>query len=139
MLGVGMYTTIKTLWKKGNNKSQIARATGHDWKTVDKVIKKLEKGIEVPKHKKRKSILDPYKEKILSHLEEDLTALRVYEKIRDIGYKGSYSSVRRYVKGIEILSNVVDEKSHILQQLTMQPPPQLALRQQTFYHPLHVQ
>ena len=47
MLGVGMYTTIKTLWKKGNNKSLIARATGHDWKTVDKVIKKLEKGIKI--------------------------------------------------------------------------------------------
>lgn len=107
MLGVCMYTTIKTLWEKGNNKSQIARATGHDWKTVDKVIKNLEKGIEVPKYKKRKSILDPYEENILAMLEEeDLTALRVYEKIRDKGYRGSYSTVRRYIKNIKKKDNV---------------------------------
>jgi len=31
MLGVQMYTTIKTLWEKGNNKSEIARATGYGW------------------------------------------------------------------------------------------------------------
>ncbi len=86
-----MYTTIKTLWKKGNNKSQIARATGHGWKTVDKIIKKLEKGIEVPTYKKRKSILYPYKERILKLLEEGLTALRVYGKIMDTGYSASFT------------------------------------------------
>lgn len=96
----------KNFMEERRRQSQIARATGHAWKTVDKVIKKLRKGIEVPKHKKRKSILDPYKEKILKLLGENLTALRVYEKIRDEGYKGSYSSVRRYVKGIKEKDNI---------------------------------
>jgi len=45
MLGVAMYTTIKTLWELGKNKTEIARATGHDWKTVAKVIKGIGKGI----------------------------------------------------------------------------------------------
>ncbi len=49
MLGVAMYTTIKTLWELGKNKTEIARATGHDWKTVAKVIKGIGKGIDKPK------------------------------------------------------------------------------------------
>lgn len=36
-----MYTTIKTLWEKTKNKTEIARITGHDWKTVAKVIKNI--------------------------------------------------------------------------------------------------
>ena len=48
MLGVAMYTTIKTLWEKTKNKTEIARLTGHDWKTVDKVIKNIKEGTEIP-------------------------------------------------------------------------------------------
>ena len=59
-----MYTTIKTLWELGRNKSEIARTTGHDWKTVDKVINDIKKGINAPHIKERESILDPRKEKI---------------------------------------------------------------------------
>jgi len=51
MLGVAMYTTIKTLMEKGMNKSQIAQATGYDWKTVAKVIKGIEIGKEEPEKK----------------------------------------------------------------------------------------
>lgn len=36
-----MYTTIKTLRKLGENKSEITRITGHDWKTIHKVIKDI--------------------------------------------------------------------------------------------------
>lgn len=46
-----MYTTIKTLWDLGKNKSEIARVTGHDWKTVAKVIKGIKNGIDKPKYK----------------------------------------------------------------------------------------
>ena len=31
-----MYITIETLWKQGYNKSEIARLTNHDWKTISK-------------------------------------------------------------------------------------------------------
>ncbi len=55
-----MYTTIKTLWERTKNKTEIARLTGHDWKTVAKVIKNLEKGIETPEHRTRETL----KEKI---------------------------------------------------------------------------
>ena len=39
MLGGAMITTIKTLWELGKSKSEIARLTSHDWKTVHKAIK----------------------------------------------------------------------------------------------------
>lgn len=32
MIGVAMYTTIKTLWKRPKNKSTIARIIGHNLK-----------------------------------------------------------------------------------------------------------
>ena len=69
MLGVAMYTTIKTLWEKTKNKTEIARLTGHGWKTVAKVIKNIEKGIEIPQYKPRQSLIDEYREKILKLIE----------------------------------------------------------------------
>jgi len=51
MIGIAMYTTIETLWKRHKNKSKIARLTGHDWKTVAKMIKAIEDGEEYPKKK----------------------------------------------------------------------------------------
>jgi hypothetical protein len=39
LLEVAMYITIKTLWERYKNKTKIAKLTGHDWKTVAKVIK----------------------------------------------------------------------------------------------------
>ena len=51
MLGDAMYTTIKTLWEKNLNISQIANATRHDWKTIKKVIKNIKAGKEYPENK----------------------------------------------------------------------------------------
>ena len=42
MLKFSEYMTIQTLWKKGNSKNKIAKITGHDWKTVAKIIKNYE-------------------------------------------------------------------------------------------------
>ena len=51
MIGVAMFTTIKTLWGKNKNKSVIADLTGHDWKTVSKVVKLIESGVDYPEKK----------------------------------------------------------------------------------------
>lgn len=48
MIGVAMYITIKTLWERCRNKSKIARLTGHDWKTVARIIKAIEQGKKLP-------------------------------------------------------------------------------------------
>ena len=82
MIGVAMYTTMKTLWKKHKNKALIARLTGHDWKTVARRIKEIEQEKEYQTKKPHPRILDPYHEQILQWMEEDLTGVRIHEKIQ---------------------------------------------------------
>lgn len=64
MLGDAMYTTIKTLKEPGKSKGEIARITGHDWKTVQKVIREIDHRITGPQQKERQSIVEPYKETV---------------------------------------------------------------------------
>ena len=75
MLGESMYTTIQTLWKKGLNKSEISRMTKHDWKTVSKVIHKLESGQLWPEKKPHSCLLDSHRKKILELIEKGLSVL----------------------------------------------------------------
>lgn len=100
MLGVAMYTTIKTLWKRHGNKSLISRLTGHDWKTVSKVIKEIESGKERPEKKPHPRLLDPYREDILEWLENDLSGVRIFEELRARGVCVGYSTVKDYLSDI---------------------------------------
>ena len=52
-----MITTIKTLWELGKSKSEIARLTSHDWKTVHKAIKLIEAGKNYPEKKPHPRLL----------------------------------------------------------------------------------
>ena len=96
-----MYTTIKTLWNRTKNKSEIARVTGHDWKTVAKVIKDIEKGVEIPKKKPKATVIDNFKQTILKLMEKDLSAIRIHEELIREGFNGSYSTVKKYVQEIK--------------------------------------
>jgi len=106
MIGVAMYITIETLWKKHKNKSLIARMTGHDWKTVAKRIKEIEQGKEYPKKKPHPRILDSCKEEILKYLEENLSAVRIHEKLQEEGMKVGYSTVKDYIGAIKKRDNI---------------------------------
>lgn len=99
MLGVDMQTTIKTLFSKGYNKSQIALMLNVDRKTVRKVLKELdEKG--VVERKVRDSILDPFKDFIHIQVSKELSAKRIYQDMVRDNYQGSYDTVKRYVAKI---------------------------------------
>jgi len=106
MIGLAMYITIKTLWERHKNKSEIARVTGHDWKTVAKKIKEIEEGKEYPEKKPHPRLLDPYKEKIIAWMEEELTGVRIHEELQGIGVKVGYSTVKEYVSRIKKRENV---------------------------------
>jgi transposase len=106
MLGEAMYTTIKTLWKKGLNKSEIVRATGHDWKTVSKVLKKQAAGETWPEKKPHPCLLDPHKEKVLKLLEQKLSAVRIHQELVACGVKVAYPTVKRYVGNIKKRENI---------------------------------
>lgn len=97
MLRQAMYTTIETLWNKGHNKSEISRITGHDWKTVSKVINAIKAGKSAPKKKSHPCILDPYKEQIITWIEKGLTAVRMHEELLRLGVKVGYTSVKDQV------------------------------------------
>ncbi|MEA3280143.1 MAG: IS21 family transposase [Thermodesulfobacteriota bacterium] len=101
MLGEAMYITIHTLWKKGLNKSQISRATGHDWKTVTKVIKKLKSDQPWPEKKPHPCLLEPHKEKVLELIETGLSAVRIHEELSALGIGAAYPTVKRYVADIK--------------------------------------
>lgn len=106
MLGVGMWTTIKTLREQGRNKSEIARVTGHDWKTVDKVIRCLEAGQEFPEIQKRRSKVDDYQEEILEYLEKGLSGVRIHEELVRKGYNGSYETIKYHIRGLKRRSKI---------------------------------
>ena len=59
MLEVHMQTTVKTLFEKGYNKTQISKMLGIDRKTVRKVLKNPDKEYKMEK-KPHPSMLDEY-------------------------------------------------------------------------------
>lgn len=100
-----MHISIITLWKQNKSKREIARITGHDRKTVKRIIKHYEEtGNELPVSAKKqcKTILAEYNEQIITFIEQNLTAVRIYEKLSEQGVALSYSSINRYVSKIKI-------------------------------------
>ena len=95
MISEEMCTTIKTLFEKGYNISQIARMLNIDRKTVRKKLNETNKPL---KEKTRVSILDPYKEYIEIEAQKGIQAKRIFhDLIRDYGYSGSYDTVKKYM------------------------------------------
>ena len=102
MIGVAMFTTIKTLWEKHKNKTVIARLTGHDWKTVSKVVKLIESGSKYPDKKPHPRILDPHRERIIEWLEKEaLNGTKIFERLISEGVKVGYTTVRDYLSDIK--------------------------------------
>ncbi len=96
-----MYITIQALFEAGKNKSQIARLTGHDWKTVDKVIKLSNSGQKRPVMKPKKQKLDTYKKEIVEFIERDLSGIRIHEKLQELGVFVSYPTVSYFLRKIK--------------------------------------
>ena len=99
MLEVAMQTTIKTLFKKGLSKSEIARTLGVDRKTVRKVLNAPDDVIV--QKRPHPSVLDEYKEYIEAKVLLDLSATRIFQDLqREFNFDGCYSTVRDYVRKI---------------------------------------
>ena len=112
MLTMDQIHHIRALYyEQGYNISEIAEATGRDWKTVAKYIDMADFNEPLPVPASEKKLfpkLDPYKETIDSWLEEDRyhhrkqrhTATRVYDRLTSefTGFDCSYRLVAEYVK-----------------------------------------
>jgi transposase len=97
MLREAMYTTIKTLWEKGCNKSEIARLTGHDWKTIHKMIQAVKAGKSGPDRKPYPRLLEAHHAQINLWMEQGLTGVRIHQELLKEGVTIGYSTVKEYV------------------------------------------
>ena len=94
---------ILELHRQGLSVTAIARRTGRDPKTVRKYI---ERGVEMPVYGPRKvgrpSKIAPYMEFLRERVSAfpDLTASRLTREIRELGYTGAYTAVKRYLAAI---------------------------------------
>ena len=103
MVRLGELMMILELHRQGVSITAIARRTGRDPKTIRKYI---ERGIEAPVYGPRSvgrpsklaTYLDFLRERVTAF--PDLTAARLTREIREIGYTGAYTAVKRYLAAI---------------------------------------
>mgnify|MGYP000045855666 FL=1 len=106
MLQISMYITIQTLWEQGYNKAEIAKITGHDWKTVNKIINAYQKGKSGPCKKQHPCILDQHQALVLELLEKGLSGVRIHEELKNKGISIGYTSVKSYIVKIKGRENI---------------------------------
>jgi transposase len=103
MLQLGELIVILDLHRQGLSISAIARRTGRDAKTVRKYI---ERGLEPPAYSARQAgrpsklapFLDYLRQRVVAF--PDLSAVRLHREIRERGYVGAYTAVKRFVAAI---------------------------------------
>lgn len=107
MLEVDMKTTIKTLYQKGYNKTQIGKMLGIDRKTVRKVLNEAESdrncsdGTPQPQRAVWPSMLDECREYIEIQLSKELSITRIHQDLqREFGIQCGYTTLRDYVAKI---------------------------------------
>ena len=108
MISVDKIQDIRQMWRCGRSVAEIARITGISEPTVRKYRDMDDLSPKPPRrHKEKSSLLAPYVATIDSWLLDDKkywrkqrhTAVRVYVRLKEEkGYKGSYSTVQRYVR-----------------------------------------
>lgn len=97
-----MKTTIKTLYQKGYNKTQIGQMLGIDRKTVRKVLKEND-AATAPEQAKAvwPSMLDEYREYIQIQLAKELSITRIHQDLmKEFGVECGYTTLRDYVAKI---------------------------------------
>ena len=103
MVRLGELMMILELHRQGVSVTAIARRTGRDPKTVRKYI---ERGIEAPAYgpravgrpSKLAAFMDFLRERVTAF--PDLSAARLTREIRELGYAGAYTAVKRYLAAI---------------------------------------
>jgi transposase len=100
MIKVDQLMHIKELHNEGHSIHDIVRITGHSRNTVRKVLRgEHDLKFKAPQ---RTSKLDPYKGYLKQRYDEHrLSAVRLIEEIRPMGYDGSIATLRRYLKTLK--------------------------------------
>ena len=86
---------IRNLKDQGMRNREIAKELGLSRNTVSRMLRKTR--IQDKKKRKRGSKLDPYRERIKAFIDEhNLSAVRILEEIRKVGYDGGYTILKEY-------------------------------------------
>ena len=100
MLNVEEWMDIRGLHREGHSIKQLAAMTGRPRNTIRKTLR--EKLPQLLITRKRTSKLEEFKEYLRERvLACGLSAVRLVEEIRSMGYTGSLRTVRRYVGSLE--------------------------------------
>ncbi len=101
MIAMEVFMDIFALRRQGFSIRYIAKKLGIHRNTVKRY---LENG-SLPRYRKKKravSILDPFKQDIDAFLEHySYQATWIFDRIRNMGYKGSYDTVKNYVRKVK--------------------------------------
>ena len=90
---------ICNMREKGMSIKSIARELSISRNSVRKYLRSEPKGKQ---NRKRGTKLDPYREKIRALIDEhNLSAVRILEEIRKIGYNGGYTILKDYCLNLE--------------------------------------
>jgi transposase len=100
MIDYELFSKIKHLKEqKGLTPSQISQHLTLDTRTVSKWL--TEQRFRPRKSRARPAKLDPFKDDIVRFLEaHPYTAVQIYQRLLEQGYKGSYSMVKKYVRKV---------------------------------------
>jgi transposase len=91
---------IRTLRKEGHTIKAISRLTGHSRNTIRRILR--EAGPRPFQAPERGSSLDPFKAYLKQRYEEcALSAVRLLDEIRPMGFSGSVWTVRRYLESLK--------------------------------------
>src|SRR5215207_1277772 len=103
MIQLGEMLMILDLHRQGLSISAIARRTGRDPKTIRKYIARgLEPPAYGPRQVERPGKLAPYRDYLRERIAAfpDLSAVRLTRELRERGYLGAYTAVKRFVAAI---------------------------------------
>ena len=95
MYGLEVWRRIRDLKERGMSNREIAKELSISRNTVSKMLRKTK--IQDKMNRKRRSKLDPYREQIKVFIDKyNLSAVRILEEIRKLGYDGGYTILKDY-------------------------------------------